>query len=140
MQTKVLKKIVRSPATKSRVIPLESHKTSVKSIALKPVRTPIRPANEIANETANETAIEPELPYSYNSRGWLVYKDYTYNKTLINGAENIIYWRCTEYKRTKCSSTLKTIGKNLNSIKFIHNHPPRNDFKKFKATVYNSNE
>lgn len=131
---------MRPPATKSKVIPLVSTKTSVKPTALIPVRTSIRPVNETANEIANKTAIEPELPYSYNSRGWLIFKDYTYNKTLINGAENIIYWRCTEYKRTKCSSTLKTIGKNLNSIKFSHNHPPRNNFKKFKATVYNTNE
>uniref|UniRef100_A0A182IN43 FLYWCH-type domain-containing protein n=1 Tax=Anopheles atroparvus TaxID=41427 RepID=A0A182IN43_ANOAO len=64
--------------------------------------------------------------YGYNLRGNLVYDNFSYSKASINGMANIIYWRCTEYRKRKCRASLKTKGKDLFLIDAIHNHEPKN--------------
>lgn len=64
-------------------------------------------------------------PYGYNSRGNLMYQNYSFSKASSNGMANIIYWRCTEYRKQKCRSTLKTMGKQLYIIDAKHNHVPK---------------
>ncbi|XP_052889242.1 modifier of mdg4-like isoform X18 [Anopheles moucheti] len=65
-------------------------------------------------------------PYGYNQRGNLVYHNFSFSKASINGLANIIYWRCTEYRKHKCCATLKTKGKDLYIIDTTHNHEPKN--------------
>uniref|UniRef100_A0A182TM22 FLYWCH-type domain-containing protein n=1 Tax=Anopheles melas TaxID=34690 RepID=A0A182TM22_9DIPT len=48
-----------------------------------------------------------------------------FSKASSNGMANIIYWRCTEYRKQKCRSTLKTMGKQLYIIDAKHNHVPK---------------
>uniref|UniRef100_A0A182SZ93 FLYWCH-type domain-containing protein n=1 Tax=Anopheles maculatus TaxID=74869 RepID=A0A182SZ93_9DIPT len=63
--------------------------------------------------------------YGYNQRGNLVYHNFSFSKANINGAANIIYWRCTEYRKHRCCATLKTKGKDLYVIDTKHNHEPK---------------
>lgn len=63
-------------------------------------------------------------PYSYNYRGNLVYDKYTFSKTAAHGTGNIVYWRCTGYRKHKCRATLKTRGKELIVVRQDHNHEP----------------
>ncbi|XP_041765366.1 uncharacterized protein LOC121590066 [Anopheles merus] len=79
-------------------------------------------------EQANE-------PYGYNSRGNLMYQNYSFSKASSNGMANIIYWRCTEYRKQKCRSTLKTMGKQLYIIDAKHNHVPKKYGRIMSATL-----
>lgn len=63
-------------------------------------------------------------PYSYNYRGNLVYDRYTFSKTAVQGMGNIVYWRCTGYRKHKCKAKLKTQGKELIVVYQEHNHDP----------------
>uniref|UniRef100_A0A182PMY3 FLYWCH-type domain-containing protein n=1 Tax=Anopheles epiroticus TaxID=199890 RepID=A0A182PMY3_9DIPT len=95
---------------------LDAHKT------VPTLKAPTRPATSRGKREL-EKASEP---YGYNRRGNLVYQSYCYSKASINGVANIIYWRCTEYRKQRCRSTLKTMGKDLYIIDTKHNHVPRN--------------
>ncbi|XP_058130362.1 modifier of mdg4-like isoform X23 [Anopheles coustani] len=73
--------------------------------------------------------------YGYNQRGNLVYESFSYSKASINGVANIIYWRCTEYRKRKCRASLKTKGKDLFVIDATHNHEPKNYGRVLSATL-----
>lgn len=100
----------------------------------------------MSNEN-NPNSIEPEpsastssivvspTTYHYNRRGQLVIDGYPFVRGLINGSDNIIYWRCSETKKYKCHARVKTLGKKLVSIKQSHNHQPRKD-KLYTAVVW----
>lgn len=75
--------------------------------------------------------------YGYNHRGLLVYKGYTYTKTSINGKDNIIYWRCSQYKKSKCRAAVRTTGKELSLTRGEHNHPSKSH-KIFDAKIWSS--
>uniref|UniRef100_A0A182JNL2 FLYWCH-type domain-containing protein n=1 Tax=Anopheles christyi TaxID=43041 RepID=A0A182JNL2_9DIPT len=85
----------------------------------------VRPRAAAASRGKRELEKANE-PYGYNRRGNLVYQNYSFSKASINGVTNIIYWRCTEYRKQKCRSTLKTMGKDLYIIDKKHNHVPKN--------------
>lgn len=53
----------------------------------------------------------------------------------MNGRENTIHWRCADFKKHRCKSCLKTVGKKLVTIKAEHTHPPRK-LKAFRAKVW----
>uniref|UniRef100_A0A182LX17 FLYWCH-type domain-containing protein n=1 Tax=Anopheles culicifacies TaxID=139723 RepID=A0A182LX17_9DIPT len=74
-------------------------------------------------------------PYGYNQRGNLVYHNFSFSKASINGMANIIYWRCTEYRKHRCCATLKTKGKELFIIDTKHNHEPKNYGRIMPATL-----
>uniref|UniRef100_A0A182VMS0 FLYWCH-type domain-containing protein n=1 Tax=Anopheles merus TaxID=30066 RepID=A0A182VMS0_ANOME len=58
-----------------------------------------------------------------------------FSKASSNGMANIIYWRCTEYRKQKCRSTLKTMGKQLYIIDAKHNHVPKKYGRIMSATL-----
>lgn len=53
----------------------------------------------------------------------------------MNGRENTIHWRCADFKKYHCKSCLKTVGKQLITIKAEHTHAPRK-LKAFSAKVW----
>ncbi|XP_058451191.1 modifier of mdg4-like isoform X25 [Malaya genurostris] len=82
---------------------------------------------EVISPKRNYKRAEPKaaiFPYCYNRRGNLVYEKYAYSKTATVGADNVVYWRCTGYRKHKCKATLKTRRKELFEICSKHNHEP----------------
>lgn len=85
--------------------------------------------------TSSATTATTTTTYYYNRRGQLVVDGYPFVRGLINGSDNIIYWRCSETKKYKCHARVKTLGKKLVSVKQSHNHLPRKE-KLFTALVW----
>ncbi|KAJ6637808.1 hypothetical protein Bhyg_10539 [Pseudolycoriella hygida] len=73
--------------------------------------------------------------YSYTKKGLLICNGYAYSKTVMNGRENSIHWRCADFKKYQCKSCLKTVGKKMITIKTEHNHAPRKQTS-FSAKVW----
>ncbi|XP_049276924.1 modifier of mdg4-like isoform X21 [Anopheles funestus] len=90
---------------------------------------------KVVTRRGKRDVIKANDPYGYNPRGNLVYHTYSYSKGSINGLANIIYWRCTEYRKHRCCATLKTVGKDLYIIDTVHNHRPRNYGRTIPATL-----
>ena len=93
---------------------------------------------------SEQQAFEPEpvqeYPYSYNDKGLLVYKKFTFSRASILGLENIINWRCTEYRKIKCKAKLKTKGKELIVLNAEHNHAAIKVPKTYKPSIYYPNQ
>lgn len=53
----------------------------------------------------------------------------------MNGKQNTIHWRCADFKKYRCNSSLKTVGKKLIAIKAEHTHAARK-IKAFSAKVW----
>lgn len=78
---------------------------------------------------------EENAHYSYTRKGLLISNGYAYSKTIMNGRENTIHWRCADFKKFHCKSCLRTVGKKLITIKAEHTHAPRK-LKAFNAKVW----
>uniref|UniRef100_A0A8D8AES2 (northern house mosquito) hypothetical protein n=1 Tax=Culex pipiens TaxID=7175 RepID=A0A8D8AES2_CULPI len=74
-------------------------------------------------------------PYCYNSRGNLVFERYGFSKTSAHGSGNVVYWRCTGYRKHKCKATLKTQNKDLYVINARHSHEPNARGSVFPAAL-----
>lgn len=63
--------------------------------------------------------------YYYTKSGMLVYNKYSYAQTMVNGKLNLVYWKCSDYKKFMCKATLKTKGKSVIFASEDHNHIPK---------------
>ncbi|KAL9893456.1 modifier of mdg4-like isoform X5 [Glossina fuscipes] len=79
----------------------------------------------IVDERHNHSILKERHAYvfTYNYRGQLVYKDYTYSVHNKTSSSCVVHWRCGYYYKSKCSAILTTKGKQLVNVKGIHNHP-----------------
>lgn len=100
---------------------------------------PIDELDQVSNE--EKYSISPEdakvlSDFSYTRRGHLMLDGFTFVRKIVNGAQNIIYWHCSEAKKRKCPARLKTCGKQLADVKHDHNHDPKRE-KAVNAIVWN---
>ncbi|XP_068152140.1 uncharacterized protein pre-mod(mdg4)-AA [Drosophila tropicalis] len=72
---------------------------------------------------------------TYNFRGHLVHKGHTYSCHSRNPLKLMEYWRCTLYKKLRCSSSLTTKHKAIVAQRGEHNHEPPTRLKTFVPRV-----
>lgn len=51
-----------------------------------------------------------------------MYDKNIYSRVSVGGAKNTVRYRCSQYRKSKCNSSLKTIGKQIIMIVDDHNH------------------
>lgn len=110
---------------------LRKHKSKRRSIA--PTQMQVTESN--LNVSSESYIPTNEKEYFYTKNGMLVYKGFSYSKTVVNGLENVVYWKCADCKKFKCVASLKTKGKNVTLVRDNHNHVPRK-VKAFNPVIW----
>lgn len=87
------------------------------------------------DESVDNDNVDQSL-FSYNVRGRLIYKNQEFSKSLINGPNNVIYWRCVKYRRLQCKAAIKSIGKIFQVVRSEHCHETRNELRSYNAPVW----
>lgn len=127
---------------------LGEHAKSLRSN--KPIKTECMPegSNSFPNDSSKRgiSIVSPTLTfrieqnddkpaYHYTRRGQLMLNGFSFVRSIVNGAQNTINWRCAEAKKYTCMARVKTIGKQISAISHTHNHQPKRE-KPYSAIVW----